>query len=94
MQDGYADVNVYPVDERGMVYSYAFIGLKRLGAGQFYLISIRDKDGGSFDGAKTYRLNVPPNVPVDQYWSVTRIRPGHARVNQEHAAREPLVSDP
>lgn len=41
MQDGYADVNVYPVDDRGMVYSYAFIGLKRLGAGQFYLISIR-----------------------------------------------------
>jgi len=33
MQDAYADVNVYPVDERGMVYSYAFIGLKRLGAG-------------------------------------------------------------
>jgi hypothetical protein len=28
MQDGYADVNAYPVDERGMVYSYAFIGLE------------------------------------------------------------------
>ena len=42
-----------------------------VGAGQFYLISIRDKDGEPFDGGKTYRLSVPPNVPIDQYWSVT-----------------------
>ena len=48
-----------------------YIGIKRLGAGQFYTISIRDKDGDAFDGAKTYRLNVPPNAPVEQYWSVT-----------------------
>jgi len=70
-QSGYADPNQYPIDSRGMAYSYAFIGLKRLGAGQFYSISLRDKDGDAFDGAKTYRLNVPPNVPVEQYWSVT-----------------------
>ena len=36
-----------------------------------YLISIRDKAGKSFDGGKTYRLTVPPNAPVEQYWSVT-----------------------
>src|SRR5262245_49244210 len=36
-----------------------------------YLISIRDKDGDAFDGRKTYRLTVPPNPPVEQYWSVT-----------------------
>lgn len=71
MQSGFADPNVYPVDERGMAYTYAFIGLKRLGTGQFYSISIRDKDGDAFDGSKTYRLNVPANVPVEQYWSVT-----------------------
>jgi hypothetical protein len=69
--DGFADLNSYPVDDRGMAYSYAYIGIKRLGAGQFYSISIRDKDGDAFDGGKTYRLNVPPNVPVEQYWSVT-----------------------
>jgi len=64
-------MNSYPVDGRGLGYSYAFIGIKRLGAGQFYAISIRDKDGEAFDGGKTYRLSVPPNVPVEQYWSVT-----------------------
>ena len=49
----------------------AYIGIKRLGAGQFYLISIKDKDGDAFDGGKTYRLSVPPNAPVEQYWSAT-----------------------
>jgi hypothetical protein len=80
-QDAYADPNAYPVDQRGMAYSYAYIGIKRLGAGQFYAISIRDKDGDAFDGAKTYRLNVPANVPVEQYWSVTAYdRQNHALI--------------
>lgn len=70
-QEGYSDANVYPIDLRGLAYSYAYIGIKRLGAGQFYLISIRDKDGDAFDGARTYRLTVPPKAPVEQYWSVT-----------------------
>lgn len=70
-QDGYADPNTYPTDQRGLAYSYAYIGIKRLGAGQFYLISIRDKDGEAFDGGKSYRLTVPPKAPVEQYWSVT-----------------------
>ena len=71
MSSGFTDANDYPIDSRGLVYSYAYVGIKHLGAGQFYSISIRDKDGDTFDGAKTYRLNVPPNVPVEQYWSVT-----------------------
>ena len=69
--DGFADMNSYPLDSRGLGYSYAYIGIKRLGAGQFYSISIRDKDGDAFDGARTYRLRVPTNAPVEQYWSVT-----------------------
>ena len=34
-------------------------------------MDIRDKDGEVFDGGKTYRLTVPANVPVRQYWSAT-----------------------
>jgi hypothetical protein len=48
---------------RGVAYSYAYVGIKRLGAGQFYLITIEDKDGEAFDGGRTYRLTVPPNAP-------------------------------
>lgn len=70
-QASYAEPDTYPVDDRGVAYSYAFIGLKRLGAGQFYLISIKDKDGEAYDGSKNYKLTVPANAPVKQYWSVT-----------------------
>jgi hypothetical protein len=71
VQSSYSDANAYPVDSRGLAYSYAYVGIKRLGVGQMYLISIRDRAGKSFEGGKTYRLTVPPNPPVEQYWSVT-----------------------
>jgi hypothetical protein len=67
----YSDPGKYAVDARGIAYSYAYIAIKRLGVGQYYLINIKDKDGASYDGSKAYRLHVPPNVPVAQYWSVT-----------------------
>jgi hypothetical protein len=67
----YAKHDSYAIDARGVAYTYAYIAIKRLGAGQFYLICIRDKDGNPLDGSKSYRLNVPPNVPIEQYWSVT-----------------------
>lgn len=88
-QAGYTDPNAYPVDSRGMVYHYAYIGIKRMGVGQFYMISIKDKDGQNYDGGKTYRLTVPPNAPVDQYWSVTAYdRETHALIrNMSRASR-------
>ena len=90
---GYAEPDGYPVDARGVTYTYAFIGIKRLGAGQFYLMAIKDKDGDAFDGGKTYRLTVPPNAPVEQYWSVTAYDRADARAHPRHAAREPLIAD-
>jgi len=85
----YANHDKYAVDARGVGYTYAYIAIKRLGAGQFYLISIRDKDGQPYDGSKTYRLTVPPNVPIEQYWSVTAYdRQTHALIkNMSRASR-------
>jgi hypothetical protein len=34
-------------------------------------MTIKDKSGRFFNGANTYRLTVPPNAPVRQYWSAT-----------------------
>ncbi len=87
--DRFSDPNVYMVDLRGLTYHYAYIAIKRMGAGQFYLINIRDKDGQSYDGAKTYRLRVPPNVRTEQYWSVTAYdRETHALIkNVTRASR-------
>jgi len=67
----YGDPNAYPVDARGLGYTYAFVGIRNLGTAQFYLISIRDKDGIPYEGGTTYRLRVPANAPVSQYWSIT-----------------------
>jgi hypothetical protein len=95
MQNGFADADAYPTDSRGLAYSYAFIGIKRLGAGQFYSISIHDKEGNSFDGGQIYRLTVPPNVPVEQYWSVTAYdRETHALIkNMPRASRSSQIPE-
>jgi hypothetical protein len=67
----YADPDHYPVDKQAVVYTVGYVGIKVMGGGQMYLISIKDKDGNAFDGSKTYKQTVPPNAPVKQYWSLT-----------------------
>ncbi|OXA97080.1 hypothetical protein B0A62_04050 [Flavobacterium hydatis] len=67
----YLAPNIYPVSERAISYSMAYFSAKHLGTGQFYLMSIKDDKGQSFDGSKTYQLHLPANVPVKLYWSVT-----------------------
>ncbi|TIN48121.1 MAG: DUF1254 domain-containing protein [Mesorhizobium sp.] len=88
-ESGYTLLDEYPTDLRGVAYSIAFVGLKRLGTGQFYLLALADRDGAPLDGGATYRLRVPPNVPVGQYWSVTAYdRETHALVrNMDRASR-------
>jgi hypothetical protein len=49
----------------------AFFSPKRSGGGSFYLMTIKDKEGKAFDGGSTYRLTVPANAPVKQFWSAT-----------------------
>jgi hypothetical protein len=44
---------------------------KTPGIGSVYLSTYKDKDGDWLDGAKTYRLRVPPNAPAAQFWSMT-----------------------
>jgi hypothetical protein len=34
-------------------------------------MAIKDKDGKNLSGGKTYRLTVPANAPVEEYWSAT-----------------------
>ncbi|MEZ2345452.1 DUF1254 domain-containing protein [Terriglobus sp. RCC_193] len=86
---GYADPNVYPVDARTITYSIGYIGIKRLGTAQFYLLEAKDKDGNGFNGGEAYRLHVPPNAPTTQYWSATVYdRVTHALVkNLDRASR-------
>jgi hypothetical protein len=67
----FATPGVYPVDDRGVAFSYAYFTPKHPGTGSSYLMAIADGTGGLLDGSASYRLVVPANVPVRQYWSAT-----------------------
>src|SRR5262249_27699164 len=71
LSTNFGDGNSYPIDARGLCFSYAFFSAKHPGAAQFYLMGIQDRDGNDFSGLNNYRLRVPANVPAEQYWSVT-----------------------
>ena len=43
---------------------------KNVGQGSQYLWTYRDADGNYLDGAKNYRLHVPPDIPIKNFWSV------------------------
>jgi hypothetical protein len=94
-QNGYSAADRYPLDARGLVFTFAFFTPKTSGTGSFYLMDIRDKAGEPFDGGKSYRLNVPANVPVSQYWSATVYdRKTHGLIrDQETVSRSSLNPD-
>ncbi len=74
LQSQFANSDSYPVEGRGVTYTMAFFSPKRsggAGGGSFYLMTIKDKEGKAFDGGSTYRLDVPANAPVKQFWSAT-----------------------
>ena len=68
---GYVETDIYPVNARALTYAIGYVGIKRLGTAQIYLISGKDKDGKQLNGDETYQLHVPANVPTKQYWSAT-----------------------
>jgi hypothetical protein len=44
---------------------------KMVGQGSQYAVAFVDSEGKPLDGVKSYKLHLPPNIPVRNFWSVT-----------------------
>ncbi len=54
----------YTLDSPGMI-------MRIPGVGSQYLMGFLDGDGNPFDGAKTYKVTLPKDVPAAAFWSLT-----------------------
>lgn len=64
------------LDERALWFYEAVTSTKGMvnptvGQGQVYMTTKRDANGDLLRANQTYRLTVPPNAPVAQFWSLT-----------------------
>jgi len=64
------DQEVLVDDRAGGSYFWITYLPKYLGGGTFYLTGLRDSDGNLFNGKDTYKMTVPKDVPVKDFWSV------------------------
>ncbi len=80
----FADKNVFFTSETGgmnsdarVMFHYPYTAVTPAmavtieGAGSDYAIAFLDADKNHFDGAKEYKLHIPANVPVNDFWAVT-----------------------
>ena len=59
------------VDDRaGSSYFWITYLPKQLGGGTFYMTGLRDSNGDMYDHNETYKLNVTPDTPARDFWSV------------------------
>jgi len=54
----------YTLDSPGMIMRIPEVGSQ-------YLLGALDKNKNPFDGAKTYKVTLPPNIPARAFWSFT-----------------------
>ena len=63
------------IDSSSQYYFYATgvtpaMEAKMVGSGSQYALAFVDAKGQPLDGSRTYRLHVPANVPINNFWSV------------------------
>jgi hypothetical protein len=58
-------------------FFYAYTGItpamcmRLTGVGSQYIVAFKDSEGDALDGAKSYRVKLPPDIPAARFWSLT-----------------------
>jgi hypothetical protein len=70
LQQNYEEVEERAGGWHQLVGNFATYTPTQPGTGQFAMFTYRDADGNALIGSNTYRLKVPANVPVKQFWQI------------------------
>lgn len=72
VKDGYRNLDARTLFHyNAIVITPAMAAAMPEGKGSKYTSTYLDSDDNYLDGSKTYKMVVPPNVPVREFWSVT-----------------------
>ena len=65
-------LTIKQIDPRGIHYFYGIYWPKKLSKqpATQYLMAMADKDGNILEAGKSYKLTLPKDVPVKQFWSL------------------------
>ena len=72
----FKDGDIRDLDGRSLFHFYATgitpaMSFKFIGKGSQYAYAYTDAEGNIFDGSKSYKITLPPNVPAKDNWSFT-----------------------
>lgn len=70
LQQNYEEVEERAAGWHQLVGNFATCTPAQPGTGQFSMMTYRDADGNALIGSNTYRLKVPADVPVKQFWQI------------------------
>ena len=56
---------------RGPVYYGIISSVKNYGSATFYISSAESADGKWLEGSENYKIVVPADVPIDNFWAIT-----------------------